>query len=215
MHQKTWEPLAYIIPPHLVTQPWKFSWVFSWIGMTWIQGPSFRGSGDMSLLLLDKEDTISFIHPIFCDKSNVQLYKIRGNIIVENLWGPMMQGAVCLAKFKYCPDVDDKQGVFLSHCRAQSALQYMYEFSEIKISETESSKILLLMYCWLLKVCLLPLPCFSHSFLRIWNNALEFSSQEHLILDFLVCSQHAETHFQQTRFSVCEQVRKPLRFGVR
>jgi len=36
----------------------------------------------------------------------------------------MMRGAVCLAKFKYYPDVHDKQrydlGLLLGHCRAQA-----------------------------------------------------------------------------------------------
>ena len=35
----------------------------------------------------------------------------------------MMRGAVCLAKFKYYPDVHDKQwyelGLLLGHCKAQ------------------------------------------------------------------------------------------------
>jgi len=43
------------------------------------------------------------------------------NILPRNLWGPVIQRALCLAKFKYYPDVHAKQwydlGILLGHCR--------------------------------------------------------------------------------------------------
>ena len=47
-------------------------------------------------------------------------------ILPRNLLGPMMQRDVCLEKYKYYPDVHDKQrydlGVILGHCRAHPAM---------------------------------------------------------------------------------------------
>ena len=54
----------------------------------------------------------------------MQLYKFRCQDTARNMWSQMMRGAVCLAKFKYYPDVHDKQrydlGLLLGHCRAQA-----------------------------------------------------------------------------------------------
>ena len=48
----------------------------------------------------------------------------------RNLLGPLMQGAVCLAKFIYYPDVHDKQrydlGVLLGDCAIQWNLRDTY-----------------------------------------------------------------------------------------
>jgi len=54
----------------------------------------------------------------------------------------MMEGAVCLAKVEYYPDVHDKQrydlGVLLSHCRAQPCL--LME-SQVRYTQWRTQKI--------------------------------------------------------------------------